>query len=218
MSAILTETNREMEEMRRQIAASTKSPNRSDDKEKSSHAAASGAAASGPLQHDKSPLLGITNQMEAIPGQTSFHNAASGAAASGPLQHDNSPLVPPVESPNVSNAGHTTTQSQNSNIDLGLQGQELHEQVADILKQGSVLLQGRVGVRAFPHLALARWPILPTSIGPTRNMYASRAPLPPAINYAHQAQYDRTVPTSLEIQHYSREDCRKAIRTIRRLS
>jgi hypothetical protein len=78
--------------------------------------------------------------------------------------------------------------------------------VAEFLKeQGSVLLQGRLGVRAFPYLAVAPTPILPTSIGPT-SMYASMATLPPAIHYAHQAHFDLTVPTSLEIENSTNGD------------
>jgi hypothetical protein len=123
-----------------------------------------------------------------------------------------------------------------------LEGKELHAQVADLFnrqheakfsedqcgyggriresrvaefleEQGSVLLQGRLGVRASPHLAL---PILPTSIGPTTSnvpltsMYA-RAALPPAIHYAHRATLDFTVPTSFEIENYNRRECREAL-------
>jgi hypothetical protein len=90
--------------------------------------------------------------------------------------------------------------------------------VAEFLKeQGSVLLQGRLGVRAFPyHLAVAPTPILPTSIGITRStMYASMATLlPPAIQYAHQAHFDLTILTSLEIKNYSRRKCRTTLQEI----
>jgi hypothetical protein len=86
--------------------------------------------------------------------------------------------------------------------------------VTEFLKeQGSVLLQGRLGVRAFPYLAVAPTPILPTSIGPN-SMYASMATLPPAIHYAHQAHFDLTVPTSLEIENYSRRKCRTTLQEI----
>jgi hypothetical protein len=82
-----------------------------------------------------------------------------------------------------------------------------------VLEQGSVLLHGGLGVRAFPYLAVASTPILPTSIGPTRStMDASTATLlPPAIHYAHQAHFDLTVPTSLEIENYSRRKCRTTL-------
>jgi hypothetical protein len=132
-----------------------------------------------------------------------------------------------------------------SKLSNGLEVQELHDQVADLFnrrhvsqfsddqcgyggliratrvaeffkEQGSVLLQGRLGVRAFPYLAVAPTPILPTSIGPTRStMYASTATiLPPAIHYAHQAHFDLTIPTSLEIERYSRQKCRTTLQEI----
>jgi hypothetical protein len=45
-------------------------------------------------------------------------------------------------------------------------------------------------------------------------MYASMATLPPAIHYAHQAHFDLTVPTSLEIENYSRRKCRTTLQEI----
>jgi hypothetical protein len=76
-------------------------------------------------------------------------------------------------------------------------------------------MQGRLGVRPSPHLAL---PILPTSIGasatcnvPLPSMYARAILLPPTIHYAHQATIDFTVPTSSEIENYSRRECREAL-------
>jgi hypothetical protein len=42
-------------------------------------------------------------------------------------------------------------------------------------------------------------------------MYA-RSTLPPAINYAHQAHVDITVPTySSEIENYNRQECRDEV-------
>jgi hypothetical protein len=42
-------------------------------------------------------------------------------------------------------------------------------------------------------------------------MYARAILLPPTIHYAHQATIDFTVPTSSEIENYSRRECREAL-------
>jgi hypothetical protein len=98
----------------------------------------------------------------------------------------------------------------------GYGGRIREKRVATFLEeQGSVLLQGRLGVRASPHLAV---PILPsTSIGattgnvPFTSMYARATPPPSAIHYAHEATIDFTVPTFFEIENYNRRECREAL-------
>jgi hypothetical protein len=99
----------------------------------------------------------------------------------------------------------------------GYGGRIRGKRVAAFLEeQGSVLLQGCLGVRPSPQLAL---PILaPTSVGaatnynvPLRSMHARATPLPPATHHVHEAAVDVTVPTSLEIERHNRRECRVAL-------
>jgi hypothetical protein len=96
-------------------------------------------------------------------------------------------------------------------------GRIREKRVAAFLEvQGSALLQGRLGVQPSPHLLAL--PIRPASIGasaacnvPWLSMCARATPLRPAMHCAHQATINFTVPTSSEIENYSRRERRDAL-------
>jgi hypothetical protein len=104
-----------------------------------------------------------------------------------------------------------------------LEGKELHEQVADLFnrqhegefsedqcgyggrirekrvakfleEQGSVLLQGRLGVRPSPHLSLLQSALLLAMYLCRACMLGRETPFSPAMHYAHEATVDFTVP------------------------
>ena len=94
-------------------------------------------------------------------------------------------------------------------------GRIREKRVATLLEErGSVPMQGRLGVRPSPHLALSA---LPASVGaatgnsPFTSTHARATPLLPATHYACEATVNITVPTTFEIENYNRRECREAL-------